>query len=140
MFVVESDGGLVVLRLEDGEDLLGSLQSLGLAAGAIVSGIGMLRDVTLAFWSGRRREYIEHRVEGPVELLALQGNLSMKEGTPFAHCHAVLGHEDGSVVGGHLMSATVNETNEIIIGKLPGVRMERALEPGGLYGLYPAGE
>lgn len=134
MLVVESDGELVV-RLEDGEDFFEQLQSLGLTAGVIVAGIGMLRDVTLAFWNGR--EYIEHHVEGPVELLSLQGNFSLKEGEPFAHCHVVLGREDGSVIGGHLMRATVNETNEIIIEKLSEVKMERRPELSGLFGLYP---
>jgi len=134
MLVAESDGGLVV-RLEDGEDFFERLQTLGITAGVIIAGIGMLRDVKLAFWDGRG--YIEHHVEGPVELLSLQGNFSLKEGEPFAHCHVVLGHEDGSVVGGHLMKATVNETNEIVIHKLSGVKMERKPEPTGLFGLYP---
>jgi len=134
MLSVESDGRLIV-RLEDGEDFFGQLQSLGISAGVIVAGIGMLKDVTLAFWNGR--EYLEHQVEGPVELLSLQGNFSLKEGRPFVHCHAVLGREDGSVVGGHLMRATVNETNEIIIERLSGVKLERRAEPSGLFGLYP---
>lgn len=134
MLVAETDGELVV-RLEDGEDVHEKLGSLGLEAGAVVAGIGMLRDVTLAFWNGQ--EYVEHFVKGPVELLSLQGNFSRREGEPFVHLHAVLGMPDTSVVGGHLMKATVNETNEIVIRKLPGIAMERKKEPSGLYGLYP---
>ncbi len=134
MYVAETDHDIVV-RLEDGEDVHASLQSLGLTAGAVVAGIGMLREVTLAFWNGS--EYVEHLVKGPVELLSLQGNLSRKEGDPFVHLHAVLGREDGTVVGGHLMKATVHETNEIVIRKLLGVVMERREEPSGLFGLYP---
>ncbi len=125
----------VVVRLEDGEDVHERLQSLGITAGAVVAGIGMLRDVTLAFWNGQ--EYVEHLVKGPVELLSLQGNFSLKEGEPFVHLHTVLGMPDTLVVGGHLMRATVHETNEIIIRKLPGVAMERRREPSGLFGLYP---
>jgi hypothetical protein len=134
MYVVETEQEVVV-RLEDGEDVHEKLQSLRLTAGAVVAGIGMLRDVTLAFWNGS--EYVEHFVKGPLELLSLQGNLSLKEGEPFAHLHAVLGLEDITVLGGHLMKATVNETNEIVIRKLTGVLMERKQEPSGLFGLYP---
>jgi len=134
MYVVETEHEIVV-RLEDGEDVHEKLQSLGLTAGAVVAGIGMLREVTVTFWNGS--EYIEHFVNGPVELLSLQGNFSVKGGEPFVHLHAVLGMADMNVVGGHLAKAAVNETNEIVIRKLPGVEMERRPEPSGLFGLYP---
>ncbi len=134
MFVVES-GQDILVRLQSGEDFFESLSSLNLTAGAIVCGIGMLRDVTLAFWTGR--EYKEHKVAGPAELLSLQGNFSLREGQSHIHCHAVLGLEDGSTVGGHLSKATVHETNEIYIRKLSGIVMERKKEPSGLFGLYP---
>lgn len=134
MRVARSDRYWVV-RLEDGESFFASLGSLGLDAGSFVSGIGMLRDVRLAYWNGR--EYVVHAVEGPAELLSIQGNVSVKEGEPFVHCHVVLGHEDGSVEGGHLMDGTVNETNEIVVRELLGVRMGREPEPSGLHGLYP---
>ncbi len=134
MFVAGSGQDLIV-RLESGEDFFEALGSLNLTAGALLCGIGMVRDVTLAFWTGK--EYKEHRVPGPVELLSLQGNFSLREGKSHIHCHAVLGLEDGSTVGGHLSKATVHETNEIYIRKLEHIVMERRKEPSGLWGLYP---
>ncbi len=134
MFVVES-GQDILVRLQSGEDFFEALGSLNLTAGAVVCGIGMLRDVTLAFWTGK--EYKEHKISGPAELLALQGNFSLRDGKSHIHCHAVLGLEDGSTVGGHLSKATVHETNEIYIRKLSGIVMERKQEPSGLWGLYP---
>jgi len=134
MFVVDSGQDLIV-RLQPGEDFFESLSSLHLTAGVLVGGIGMLRDVTLAFWTGK--EYKEHKVSGPAELLSLQGNFSLREGKSHIHCHAILGLEDGSTVGGHLSKATVHETNEIYIKKLSGIVMERKKEPSGLWGLYP---
>lgn len=134
MFMVES-GQDVVVRLQPGEDFFESLSALHLTAGVLVCGIGMLRDVTLAFWTGT--EYLEHKVPGPAELLSLQGNFSLREGKSHMHCHALLGLEDGSVRGGHLSKATVHETNEIYIKKLSGIVMERKQEPSGLWGLYP---
>ncbi len=134
MFVVES-GQDILVRLQSGEDFFEALGSLNLTAGAVVCGIGMLRDVTLAFWTGK--EYKEHKISGPAELLALQGNFSLRDGKSHIHCHAVLGLEDGSTVGGHLSKATVHETNEIYIRKLSGIVMERKQELSGLWGLYP---
>jgi predicted DNA-binding protein with PD1-like motif len=134
MLVAES-GQEIIVRLQSGEDFFESLSSLHLTAGALVCGIGMLKDVTLAFWTGK--EYKEHRVPGPAELLSLQGNFSLRNGKSHVHCHAVLGLEDGSTVGGHLSKATVHETNEIYIKKFSGIVMERKKEPSGLFGLYP---
>lgn len=134
MLIAQTESEIVV-RLQSGEDFFAALESLHLTAGVIVCGIGMLKDVTLAFWTGK--EYLEHQIAGPAELLALQGNFSLRDGRSHIHCHAVLGLEDGSTVGGHLSRATVHETNEIYIRKLSGVVMERKPEPSGLFGLYP---
>jgi len=134
MQVARNENGQIVVRLADGENLKSQLESLGIKAGTFVSGIGMLREATLAYWNGE--EYVQHTVDSPAELLALQGNFSLKEGASFVHCHVTLGHEDGSVEGGHLMDATVNITNEIVIQELPGIRMDRKPEVG-LWGLYP---
>lgn len=137
MFVVES-GQDILVRLQSGEDFFEALSGLNLTAGAIICGIGMLKDVTLAFWTGK--EYKEHKISGPAELLTLQGNFSRRDGKSHIHCHAVLGLEDGSTVGGHVSKATVHETNEIYIRKLSGIVMERKQEPSGLWGLYPRQE
>ena len=134
MQVARNAQNQIVVRLADGEDVKSQLESLGIKAGTFVSGIGMLRETTLAYWNGE--EYVQHQVDAPAELLALQGNFSLKEGEPFVHCHVTLGHEDGTVEGGHLMDATVNITNEIVIQELPGIRMNRKPEVG-LWGLYP---
>lgn len=134
MHVARNDHGQIVVRLEDGEDVKSQLESLGLTAGTFVSGIGMLREATLAYWNGEA--YVERRVDPPTELLTLQGNFSRKEGEPFVHCHVTLGHEDGTVEGGHLMDATVNITNEIVIQEVPAIAMNRKPEVG-LWGLYP---
>ena len=133
MIKAESRDELIV-KLEDGEDLLEKLAELGIGSG-LAWGIGMLRGVRLGYWTGSG--YEEHRVEEPTELLALQCNLSRKDGEPFPHCHAVLGRQDGTVVGGHLLAATVHNVNELYIKKLSGIELERRREPSGLFGLYP---
>ncbi len=132
MIKVESENELMV-KLEDGEDLLKELANLGIDSG-LVWGIGMLREVRLGYWNGSG--YEEHRIDEPLELLSLQGNLSRKEGKPFPHCHVVLSKQDGTVAGGHLLAGTVNVGNELYIKKLEGVTLERRREPSGLFGLH----
>jgi len=133
MLRAQADGDLMV-RLQDGEELFDSLRKLEIGSGVILNGIGMLREVTIAYWSGS--EYQETEIGEPVELLCLQGNFTEGE-RPQIHCHAVLMKEDGTIIGGHLRSATVHNTNEIFIKELEDIKLRRKKEPSGLWGLYP---
>lgn len=125
-------GADLIVKLEDGADLLEELAGLGVEAG-LVWGIGMVRKARLGYWNGS--EYEEHKLAEPAELLSLHCNLSLKEGKPFPHCHVVIGRRDGTVAGGHLLGATVHNVNELYIKRL-GLRLERRKEESGLLGLY----
>ena len=128
-------GSVVVVRCQDGERLPEVLLGVGLGAAGLVAGIGMLRDLVLGYWDGE--EYVEERVAEPVELLSLQGNLGDEEGKPVLHAHVVAGRKGGEAIGGHLLTATVHNTAEILFLRLPGVRLARRRDPNGLLGLYP---
>ncbi|MCR4403886.1 MAG: DUF296 domain-containing protein [Candidatus Acetothermia bacterium] len=125
-------GADLIVKLEDGADLLGELARLGVEAG-LVLGIGMVREARLGYWNGSA--YEEHKIPESAELLSLQCNLSLKDGKPFPHCHAVLGRRDGTVIGGHLLGAKVHNVNELYIKRLD-IRLERRKEKSGLFGLY----
>ncbi len=127
----------LIVRLEDGEDLFQSLERLNIVSGVILNGVGQLRELRLGFWLNKKKVYQEIEVEGPVELLSLQGNLSFKNDESIIHCHAILGDEEGKTLGGHVIEATVNLTNEIFITKFEQIKMRRKEEPSGLTGLYP---
>ncbi len=128
-------GDFLVVRFQDGEKFPDALLSLGIEAGAILGGVGMLRDLVLAYWNGK--EYVRKEVPEPVELLSLQGNFGTKGQEPIVHAHVAVGKEGGEALGGHLARATVHNTAEVVILELPGILMERKPEPSGLVGLYP---
>jgi hypothetical protein len=48
----------------------------------------MLSDVELQYYE--KGKYKTRRFKKPMELLSLQGNISLKEGKPFIHVHAAL--------------------------------------------------
>jgi predicted DNA-binding protein with PD1-like motif len=48
-------------------------------------------------------------------LLSLNGNLALYGDAPFYHVHVALGLRDGTVRGGHLFSATVRPTTELVL-------------------------
>ncbi len=130
-------GDYVVIRFRDGTPLPQGLMELGITSGAMVSGVGMLRDLVLGYWDGK--DYVRAEIEEPVELLSLQGNLGEKEdGEPVVHAHVAVALPGGKAMGGHLISATVNNTLELVVLRLPGIRMTRRREETGLLGLYPS--
>ncbi len=140
MFAKRSKNQLVV-RLEPGEELFPSLleavKSNSVSQGIVISGIGHLAQVRLGYFIGEGK-YAEKDFPEGGELLNLSGNLSEKEGQPFFHLHATFGNEDYTVFGGHLVSAMVDVTCEVLILAVDAdVRMFRQLDDDTkLYGLY----
>lgn len=129
------EGNDLFVRLIDGEDLVRSLSGLAVDSGVLLAGIGMVRKARFGFWNGTA--YEEHRVEDPAELLSMQGNFATSADGRVLHCHAVVAARDGTVLGGHLLEATVHNTAEVSIRVLAQIRLERRPESTGLLGLYP---
>src|SRR5262245_45560246 len=100
-----------VIRLDPGEevprDVVPAATALGVRT-ASVTGIGALDRASLGWWDLKERRYVETRVEEPVEVVSLTGNLVVLDGAPFLHAHTVLSRRDGSTVGGHILSARVS--------------------------------
>lgn len=136
-------GRVVVIRLAPGEDILPSLVRIAKAAGirqAIV--IGGAASLTRAHLRNVRRYPAEWpitdevrvftKVEGPLELLSLSGNITMLEnGEPYIHCHAAisLGTPDGVAYGGHLLPDTlVFSTAELSMVEVTGLEMLRIMD------------
>jgi hypothetical protein len=67
-----------------------------------------------------------------MELLAISGNISTRDGHVHLHCHIVVssGEEDGRAYGGHLLKGTeIFSTGEIVIAEITGCRMIRLEDP-----------
>ena len=125
----------IVVRMTDGEDLLSGLSGLDVGSALILGGVGMVRELRLGYWNGK--EYEEHRVDEPAELLTMQGNIAMHGSKRIVHCHVTVARRDGTVTGGHLLAAKVANTAEIGLRLPPGITLERREEESGLVGLYP---
>ena len=61
----------------------------------------------------------------PLEIISCTGNISLKEGVPFVHAHAVLSDEQGKTIGGHLFSETPVFAGEFYIQELTGSPFSR---------------
>ena len=118
------------VRLEAGEEVITSLCAWAEQHGigfASVQAIGALRRATLGFFDPVANAYRHLPVAEQVEVVALNGNVSLGEdGEPVVHVHALLGRADGQTLGGHLVEGTVFPTLEVVLIPLPGeVRRRR---------------
>lgn len=116
-------GQTIVARVQRGEELLTAIQTLAEQENitlASVSGIGACDKVKLGFYQLSAHEYSESIYQEDLELTSLLGNITQKNKDYYGHFHATFGREDGSVIGGHLVSARVSVTGEIFIHCLQG--------------------
>jgi len=118
-----------MLRLDEGEDLFTALgdfaRSQEIRAAAVVSGIGMLKEVTIGYWNGS--EYVRKELTEPHELVGLHGSIAEADG-PSIHLHAALAAPSHQLVGGHLMRGTVCVLNELLIETFPGRTFGRPID------------
>ncbi len=120
-------GDTYVLRFEDGEEAAAGLLEFAereKTAAAHFRGIGGFRQATLAFYDLQGRHYDSIPVREQVEVVSLLGNVSMYEGKPRVHAHALLSRRDGTAIGGHLLEGHVRPTLEVFVTVLPG-KLER---------------
>ncbi len=133
------EGSLILVKLDDGEDLLAMLRMVAehyrIESGLIHWGIGAVRDFEIGYFDGH--EY-HRRVFGPPhEMLSLHGTITPKTDLAM-HIHISAAGPGFQVVGGHLFKATVATLGEICVSRLDHVRLNRVLNPkSGLRELSP---
>jgi len=142
------EGNLIFIRLFPNEDLFKKLEKVCLKykieVGIIISGIGQFKNFELGYFK-EKGNYCPEKFLKPYELLSLNGNIikqpvSSGRGKEYKfHLHAVMAGEDKKVIGGHLLKAKVEVTNEIVLLKcdLPAGSLKRKIEKKtGLEGLF----
>ena len=125
----KAEGSIVVVKLDDGEDLFGSLKAAarthGVMNGCILFGIGQIRDFELGCFDGKtyqRRSFSE-----PHELVALHGTITPNLDPP-VHMHAAVSKDDFVLRGGHLFKAFVAVVGEICLQKFTTIEMRREFD------------
>lgn len=119
-------------QIQQGADLYNSImriiQENGITIGR-VTGMGAVQRAKLAYYDQREMKYREVSFTEPMEIVSLYGNISIKEGKPFAHVHVTLTDEHGKAHGGHLLpDHTPVFACEIIIEELDGDKLVRNVD------------
>ena len=128
MNVFEFNGNKeLMVRLKYDADLIQSITELarskGIEAGSFTA-IGALKSARLGFYDQKSHEYREIGIDSACELASCTGNISLKDGVPFAHIHVVLADEAGNIKAGHLLKGVVFAA-EVHLRQLEGPKLER---------------
>lgn len=130
-FAKVKTAGVLMGRLALGADLLEELTARcrehGIRLGRI-AGIGAVTKARLSFYGQAEREYHPIELDGPLEILCLEGNVSLKDGEPFVHAHLTLSDGTGRTFGGHLARGTEVFACECVIEAYDGALLERRLD------------
>ena len=137
--------GRHLLVLDRGEELISTITDFlgerGIVGGS-VTGIGAIRDHTLAYFDRDKKEYLKRTFEEVMELGSLIGTIGTLDGEPFLHVHATACGPELIAFTGHLMKAEVAVTVELLLTDF-GVELPRALDEGSglnLFSLAPPTE
>jgi predicted DNA-binding protein with PD1-like motif len=107
--------------------LLGFAQQYGITS-AHFTGVGALHDVTVGWMDRQRKSYKAIPITTQVEVLTLAGDIAIYNDKPMVHTHLVVGLNDGSAKGGHLLQAHVFPTLEVMVTVDP-VEMQKTFDP-----------
>ena len=125
MYLKVAEAQKIMGRLAKGDDLLGSLtkicQDLGITLGE-VKAIGAVSQARIGYYHQDTRQYEWLDLNRHLEILALEGNISLKDGKPFVHAHVILGDGEGRAYGGHLAEGTIVFAAEFVIQELKADR------------------
>ncbi|MFH1520102.1 MAG: PPC domain-containing DNA-binding protein [Candidatus Micrarchaeota archaeon] len=113
----KNTGKEILIRLDDGEEIIQTLKGICKNEGvqsALITGIGAARKVEIGHWNTETKKYDNKKFEGLLEIVSLNGNVTINE-EPMIHLHISIGMEDFSTKSGHLISAEIYPTCEIVL-------------------------
>jgi predicted DNA-binding protein with PD1-like motif len=90
-----------------------------------VTAVGGFSRVTLGYFDRAAKDYQPIPIEEQVEVLSLLGDIAHEDEQRVLHVHCTVGLRDGTTRGGHLLSASVWPTLEVIVTEWPTYLQKR---------------
>ena len=128
-------GSEIVLRVDDGDELLQAVESACRKHGvtsARVSGIGALSSVRLRVLNAENNGFIFRDFAEPMEITSITGNITADGDGLFLHLHLNAADGEMRIHGGHVMSCVIANTAEIWITELSDEILRRSETAEGL--------
>jgi uncharacterized protein len=121
-----------ILIFETGDELLAGLKQFAVEqnlSGSSFKAVGALSRAKFAWFNWETKKYeVAADLHEQVELLSLIGDIAMKDGEPQVHAHMVVGRQDGTAHGGHMMEARVRPTCELVLTESPA-HLQKRIDP-----------
>jgi len=90
--------------------------------------IGAVDEAILGWFDPKRKMYKKIPIQGQHEVIGMSGDIALYQGKPIVHTHMVVGSPDGTARGGHLLSAYVSPTLEVML-TVDSIAMHKRLDP-----------
>ena len=117
-------GAAYVIRLDKDEEIIETLREFcktNQIRLGWVSGIGAVNLVVLGLFETGPKRYVADELRGDLEITALSGNITTMDGEVYLHLHATVSDVKHQTCGGHLSSAVVSATGELIVVAIDGI-------------------
>lgn len=116
-------GSKWIIRIDKGEEIVQTLKKFckkNKIKSGLISGIGATEKVTIGFFETKKRQYQTKELKGDYEITNLSGNVSTMNKEVYLHLHITLADKSYHAYGGHLTSAVISGTGEILIEEIEG--------------------
>jgi uncharacterized protein len=129
---IEEKPKTFILVFETGDELAAGLKRFAVEqklSGSSFKAVGALSHAKFGWFNWEVKKYeVAGDLNEQVELLSLIGDIAFKEGEPQVHAHMVVGRQDGTAHGGHMMEARVRPTCELVLTESP-THLQKRVDP-----------
>ena len=116
-------GSKYYVRIDRGEEIMTTLkkfceqEKISLAE---VKALGAIDDFNVGLFDVEEKKYHANHFTFPAEIVSLWGTVTTMNGNVYLHIHMSAGDSHGHVFGGHLNTARVSATCEMVIDVCEG--------------------
>jgi uncharacterized protein len=116
-------GNRYMIRIDRGEEVVSTLLACCREAGVhlgSVTAIGAVDTAVVGLREAETKRYLTRQLTGDMEITSMAGNVATLDGEVFLHLHVTLSDAECRAFGGHLQSARVSGTCEVVVDVLDG--------------------
>ena len=117
----------IVARIDKGEEILECIKKIALKEDiklANINALGATNNFVVGVFKTDEKKYYSNEFKGDFEIVSLTGTINTMNDEFYTHIHMSAGNDKGQVFGGHLNSAIVSATCEMVINIIDG-RVDR---------------
>ena len=114
-------------RIDKGEEILECIKKIALKEDiklANINALGATNNFVVGVFKTDEKKYYSNEFKGDFEIVSLTGTINTMNNEFYTHIHMSAGNDKGEVFGGHLNSAIVSATCEMVINIIDG-RVDR---------------